>query len=169
MTIPVGKDSLSMSTEWIKDKKNKSTISPLSLVVTGFSPIKDISIAVTPELKDNESSLILIDLGKGKQRMGGSIFSQTSNENGEACPDVECKDEMPLFVKAMSKLMSLKKILAYHDRSDGGLITTLAEMSFASRLGLSIKLDHILKDQNKLTELLLNEELGVVIQVSSEE
>ena len=169
MTIPVGKDSLSMSTEWIKDKKNKSTISPLSLVVTGFSPIKDISIAVTPELKDKESSLIFIDLGKGKQRMGGSIFSQTSNENGEPCPDVECKDEMPLFVKAMSKLMSLKKILAYHDRSDGGLITTLAEMSFAGRLGLSIKLDHILIDQNKLTELLLNEELGVVIQVLSDE
>ena len=169
ITIPVGKDSLSMTTEWIQEGKQKSTISPLSLIVSGFAPVKDISIAVTPELKNKESCLIFIDLAKGKQRMGGSIFSQTYCETDGYCPDVECEVEMPLFVKAINKLLSLKKILAYHDRSDGGLVTTLAEMSFAGRLGLSINLNDVLKEGKKLTELLLNEELGAVIQVPSEE
>ena len=169
ITIPVGKDSLSMSTEWIKDGTAKSTISPLSLVATGFSPVKDISLAVTPELKNEDSTLIFIDLAKGNKRMGGSILAQTYNINEGLCPDVECIEEMPFFVKAMHSLLSSRKILAYHDRSDGGLITTLAEMSFAGRLGLSVNLDPILKDDGELKELLLNEELGVVIQVLDEE
>ena len=166
MTIPVGKDSLSMSTEWSKDNEDKSVISPLSLIVSGFSPVKDISIAVTPELKKVKDSVLLyVDLAKGNQRMGGSILAQVTNEMGGNSPDVECLEEMPSFVESMHKLLSLKKVLAYHDRSDGGLITTLSEMSFASRFGLLINLDSIIKDEKQLLECLFNEELGVVVQV----
>ena len=170
MTIPVGKDSLSMSTEWSENDENKSVISPLSLIVSGFSPVKDISLAVTPELKnEKESVLLYIDLAKGKKRMGGSILSQIKGQTGGDAPDVECIKEMPLFVEAVYKLLSLKKILAYHDRSDGGLITTLCEMSFASRLGLSIELDKVIEKNHELISFLFNEELGVVIQVLSQD
>ena len=170
MTIPVGKDSLSMSTEWSENDENKSVISPLSLIVSGFSTVKDISLAVTPELKnEKESVLLYIDLAKGKKRMGGSILSQIKGQTGGDAPDVECIKEMPLFVEAVYKLLSLKKILAYHDRSDGGLITTLCEMSFASRLGLSIDLDKIIEENHELISFLFNEELGVVIQVLSQD
>ena len=170
MTIPVGKDSLSMSTEWNESDDNKSVISPLSLIVSGFSPVKDISIAVTPELKrKKESVLLYIDLAKGKKRMGGSILSQIKGQMGGDAPDVECIKEMPLFVEAIYKLLSHKKILAYHDRSDGGLITTLCEMSFASRLGLSLDLDKVVEEDHELMNFLFNEELGVVIQVCSQD
>ena len=170
MTIPVGKDSLSMSTEWSENDENKSVISPLSLIVSGFSPVKDISLAVTPELKnEKESVLLYIDLAKGKKRMGGSILSQIKGQTGGDAPDVECIKEMPLFVEAVYKLLSHKKILAYHDRSDGGLITTLCEMSFASRLGLSIELDKVIEKNHELISFLFNEELGVVIQVLSQD
>jgi phosphoribosylformylglycinamidine synthase len=170
MTIPVGKDSLSMSTEWNENDDNKSVISPLSLIVSGFSPVKDISIAVTPELKrEKESVLLYIDLAKGKKRMGGSILSQIKGQMGGDAPDVECIKEMPLFVEAIYKLLSHKKILAYHDRSDGGLITTLCEMSFASRLGLSLDLDKVVEEDHELMNFLFNEELGVVIQVCSQD
>ena len=166
ITIPVGKDSLSMSTEWVEQTKEKSVISPLSLIITGFSPVQDTSIAITPELKsNNDSSLLFIDLGKGSSRMGGSILAQVNNEFGGPSPDVECTDEMPNLVSTFHDLLKAKKILAYHDRSDGGLITTLAEMSFAGRIGLKIKLDSLVQDKNNLIELLFNEELGAVIQV----
>ena len=170
MTIPVGKDSLSMSTEWTKDNQKKSVNSPLSLIVSGFSPVKDIHIAVTPELKNKaDSSLLFIDLAKGKQRMGGSILAQINNEVGGESPDVECVKEMPSFVHSIHTLLSLKKILAYHDRSDGGLITTLSEMSFAGRLGLNINLNSLITDESEIVDLLFNEELGVVIQVLSKD
>ena len=170
MTIPVGKDSLSMSTEWTKDNQKKSVNSPLSLIVSGFSPVKDITIAVTPELKNKaDSSLLFIDLAKGKQRMGGSILAQINNEVGGESPDVECVKEMPSFVHSIHTLLSLKKILAYHDRSDGGLITTLSEMSFAGRLGLNINLNSLITDESEIVDLLFNEELGVVIQVLSKD
>ena len=166
MSIPVGKDSLSMSTEWNDENRDKSVISPLSLIVTGFSPIQNINIATTPQLKNKvNSSLLFIDLGKGKSRMGGSILAQIHNEYGGTSPDVECIEEMPSFVSVVYKLLKDKKVLAYHDRSDGGLIATLAEMSFASRLGLKINLDPLLADETELVDLLFNEELGVVIQV----
>ena len=169
IAIPVGKDSLSMSTEWSKNGEDKSVVSPLSLIVSGFAPVKDISIAVTPELKKREnSSLLFIDLAKGQNRMGGSILAQINNELGGESPDVECKIEMPVFVESIHKLLSQRKILAYHDRSDGGLITTLAEMSFAGRSGLKINLDSALNDHEELMKFLLNEELGVVIQVLDE-
>ena len=170
ITIPVGKDSLSMSTEWSESKNNKSVISPLSLIVSGFAAVKDIRIATTPQLKaDKDTSLIFIDLAKGKKRMGGSILAQVNKQMGGESPDVECLEEMPNFVEAVHKLLTDKKILAYHDRSDGGLITTLIEMSFASRLGLEINLDSVLEDNNKLVDFLFNEELGVVIQVNTKD
>tara|TARA_B000000475_G_scaffold256430_1_gene236875 strand:+ start:1 stop:3534 length:3534 start_codon:yes stop_codon:yes gene_type:complete len=166
MSIPVGKDSLSMSTEWNDENRDKSVISPLSLIVSGFSPVQNINIAITPQLKNKvNSSLLFIDLGKGKSRMGGSILAQIHNEYGGTSPDVECIEEMPSFVSIVYKLLKDKKVLAYHDRSDGGLIATLAEMSFASRLGLKINLDPLLADETELVDLLFNEELGVVIQV----
>ena len=170
ITIPVGKDSLSMSTEWVDDTKDKSVISPLSLVVTGFSPIQNTSIAITPELKNEiNSSLLFIDLGKGSTRMGGSILAQINNEIGGISPDVECIEEMPNFVLAFYGLLKENKILAYHDRSDGGLITTLAEMSFSSRLGLNINLDSLIQEEEKVIEQIFNEELGAVIQVSNDD
>ena len=170
MTIPVGKDSLAMSTEWSENNQDKSVISPLSLIVSGFSPVEDISIAVTPELKNvKDSVLLFIDLAKGKKRMGGSILAQVNNDMGGDSPDVECTKEMPSFVESIHELLSLKKILAYHDRSDGGLVTTLSEMSFASRLGLQVNLDLIVKDKKQLLECLFNEELGVVIQVHNKD
>ena len=166
MSIPVGKDSLSMSTEWNDENRDKSVISPLSLIVSGFSPVQNVNIATTPQLKNKvNSSLLFIDLGKGKSRMGGSILAQIHNEYGGTSPDVECTEEMPGFVSVIYKLLKDKKILAYHDRSDGGLITALAEMSFASRLGLKINLDPLLADESELVDLLFNEELGVIIQV----
>ena len=170
ITIPVGKDSLSMSTEWTDGKNDKSVISPLSLIVSGFAAVEDISIATTPQLKaDEDTSLIFIDLAKGKKRMGGSILAQVNKQIGGDSPDVECLQEMPNFVESIHKLLTDKKILAYHDRSDGGLITTLTEMSFASRLGLEINLDTALEDDKKLIDFLFNEELGVVIQVHTKD
>ena len=110
MTIPVGKDSLSMSTEWSENNQDKSVISPLSLIVSGFSPVEDISIAVTPELKNEKDSVLLfIDLAKGKKRMGGSILAQVNNDMGGDSPDVECTKEMPSFVESIHELLSLKK------------------------------------------------------------
>ena len=112
--------------------------------MSGFAAVKDIRIATTPQLKaDKDTSLIFIDLAKGKKRMGGSILAQVNKQMGGESPDVECLEEMPNFVEAVHKLLTDKKILAYHDRSDGGLITTLIEMSFASRLGLEINLEEI--------------------------
>ena len=170
MAIPVGKDSLSMSTEWSKNGEDKLVVSPLSLIVSGFAPIQDISIAVTPELKKSKkSSLLFIDLAKGHTRLGGSILAQLNNQLGGESPDVECEKEMPAFVDSIHKLLSHRKILAYHDRSDGGLITTLAEMSFAGRLGLEINLDSAIKDEGALLKFLFNEELGAVIQVLDED
>jgi phosphoribosylformylglycinamidine synthase len=157
-----------MSTEWKENNEEKSVTSPLSLVVSGFSPVKDITIAVTPELKhEKESVLLFIDLAKTRKRMGGSILAQVNTQTGGESPDVECIEEMPSLVESIFNLLNQKKILAYHDRSDGGLITTLAEMSFASRLGLNLNLNSLLKDKTGLVDLLFNEELGIVIQVLS--
>ena len=105
ITIPVGKDSLSMSTEWTDGKNDKSVISPLSLIVSGFAAVEDITIATTPQLKaDKDTSLIFIDLAKGKKRMGGSILAQVNKQTGGDSPDVECLQEMPNFVESIHKL-----------------------------------------------------------------
>ena len=170
MTIPVGKDSLSMSTEWSLGSQDKSVISPLSLIISGFSKTDDVSISITPQLKDeHDTSILFVDLAKGKRRMGGSIFSQVIGNNNGDSPDVECVEEMPAFVECMNKLLKSRKLLAYHDRSDGGLITTLCEMAFASRLGLDINLKSVISEKSELLNFLFNEELGIVIQVYSKD
>ena len=169
--IPVGKDSLSMATSWKdKEKKDHSVISPLSLIVSAFAPLKDVSLALTPQIdltSDNSSELIFIDLAKGKKRMGGSIAFQVSSQFLGSVPDVECVNEMPKLVEALHQLINEKKIIAYHDRSDGGLICSLLEMAFAGRCGLDIKLDQICTSYDQTFEALFNEELGIVIQVPS--
>ena len=167
--IPVGKDSLSMATSWKdKEKKDHSVISPLSLIVSAFAPLKDVSLALTPQIdltSHNSSELIFIDLAKGKKRMGGSIAFQVSSQFLGSIPDVECVKEMPKLVEALHQLIKEKKIIAYHDRSDGGLICSLLEMAFAGRSGLDIKLDQICESYDQTFEALFNEELGIVIQV----
>ena len=169
IAIPVGKDSLSMATDWMKDNKEHSVISPLSLVVTAFAPIKDIELAVTPQLIEKEDTeLLFIDLAKGCTRLGGSIASQVNGLLSGEVPDIECLVEMPSFVKAFHRLLEEKKIIACHDRSDGGLITTITEMAFAGRVGVDIQLDPILTKGKEIMESLFNEELGLVVQINSQ-
>ncbi len=169
IAIPVGKDSLSMSTEWLDGGEAKSVTAPLSLIISAFTAIKDITLAVTPQLIEEESELIFIDLSKGKSRLGASIVSQVCGLLKGEVPDVECTEEMPNFVTVIHKLLSKKKILSYHDRSDGGLITTVIEMAFAGRLGVDLNIDSLSESSKSLIDILFNEELGVVIQVREED
>jgi phosphoribosylformylglycinamidine synthase len=165
LTIPVGKDSLSMRTVW-KDKTGDHTVtSPLSLIVSAFSSVVDVTKTWTPQLVvDPSSSLLLIDLGRGQNRLGGSSLAQVYNQIGNEAPDIN-----PLLLKsffiAMQKLHDKNLVLAYHDRSDGGLLTTLVEMAFASRCGLSVSLDNL---PGTDLERLFSEELGAVLQVTAQ-
>jgi len=169
ITIPVGKDSLSMATDWNENSTPNSVVSPLSLVISSFCKIRDVSLSITPQLSCTpiSSSLIFIDLGKGNNRMGGSIAGQVQNQVLGEVPDVEVVKEMPNIVSLMASLIREKKILAYHDRSDGGLITCLAEMSFAGRVGLDIDLKSLCRETSEVDSVLFSEELGFIIQVNS--
>lgn len=163
ITIPVGKDSMSMQTRWHEDGAEKSVTSPLSLIVSAFAPVRDIRDTLTPEIGDLPGSvLLLLDLGTGRQRMGGSIVAQCFSSLGDEAPDLDD----PSLLKAFFNFVRGRHndILAYHDRSDGGLITTLLEMSFSSRCGLDIAVP----EASNAVEFLLNEELGAVIQVSGD-
>ena len=163
LTIPVGKDSLSMKTEWQDDGENKSVTSPLSLIISGFAPVIDTSKSLTPQLKaDDNTSLIFVDLATGKRRLGGSALAQVYNQFGSDIPDVDDPQVLKRFFESIQKLNDEGKILAYHDRSDGGLITTILEMCFAGRVGAELNLEADLAE-------LFNEELGVVIQVRNED
>jgi len=164
LTIPVGKDSLSMRTVWQENGEQKSVVSPLSLIITGFSPVHDVTKTLTPQLDTSiDSSLILIDLSGGKTRLGGSALAQVYNQTGDETPDAEAAVLKKFFVD-ITDMKRKGKILAYHDRSDGGLLTTLAEMTFASRCGLDIELAGL---PGSNIERLFNEELGVIIQVKT--
>ena len=167
ITIPVGKDSLSMATDWSDGKKSHSVISPLSIVISAFCKIKDVSYSITPQLcSDTENTeLIFIDLGKGKNRMGGSIAGLVENQVLGEVPDVEVLKEMPKIVSLMSRLIKEEKVVAYHDRSDGGLIVCLAEMAFAGRVGIELNLNTLCKKEIDIQSHLFSEELGFVIQV----
>jgi phosphoribosylformylglycinamidine synthase len=161
LTIPVGKDSLSMKTQWEENNETKAIISPVSLNITAFATGKDLSRTLTPELKlDEPSRLILIDLGK--QRLGGSALAQVYNQLGNLAPDIEAK-KLKEFFDIITNLKKDGLILAYHDRSDGGLLATVLEMAFASRCGLELDLSQMAGSR---LEKIFNEELGVVIQVS---
>ena len=164
LTIPVGKDSLSMRTTWQDNGKDRSVTSPLSLIITGFAPVQSVKRILTPELRVHEDTvLLLIDLGQGMNRLGGSALAQAYNQLGDSAPDVD-SDILKRFFTTLSKLKESDAILAYHDRSDGGLLTTLSEMAFASHSGLRIKLDDL---PGTVLGKLFSEELGAVIQVKA--
>ena len=174
VSIPVGKDSLSMKTVWQENGAQKSVVSPLSLIISAFAPVQDVRKTVTPDIKPvADSVLLLVDLGLGKARMGGSALSQVWNDLGGESPDIDA-DTLKVFYEIMQQLVAEEKLLAYHDRSDGGLFATLAEMAFAGRTGLNIDLEEDFAMErlvNNLSDqdILFNEELGAVIQIRHED
>lgn len=166
ITIPVGKDSMSMRTAWEDSSGSKSVTAPLSLVISAFSPVVDVRKAITPEIKTTTgNTLLLIDLARAEQRLGGSIFAQAYNHLGQESPDVVSAEDIKSFFSAIQLCLEDELLVAYHDRSDGGLFATLAEMAFAGRCGLDIDLAHFASKDS--VAILLNEELGAVIQVDS--
>ena len=174
VSIPVGKDSLSMKTVWQENGAQKSVVSPLSLIISAFAPVQDVRKTVTPDIKPvADSVLLLVDLGFGKARMGGSALTQVWNDLGGESPDIDA-DTLKVFYDIMQQLVAEDKLLAYHDRSDGGLFATLAEMAFAGRTGLNIDLEEDFAMErlvNNLSDqdILFNEELGAVIQIRHED
>jgi len=177
--IPVGKDSLSMNTVWSDRGSDlqKQVTSPLSLTITAFSPVVDIRQSLTPELKTNqgETRLLLIDLGLGKNRLGGSCLTQVYQKISGNTPDIESIHDLKVFFRSIQLLNEAGIILAYHDRSDGGLFTTLCEMAFAARSGININLDYASQDplgqdfSGETIPALFSEELGAVIQIRAED
>lgn len=166
ITIPVGKDSMSMRTSWKERGEDKAVTSPLSLIITAFSPVQDVRKTLTPQLRNDlgDTTLLYIDLGENKNRMGGSILAQTYNTLSNNSPDVDDTKILKAFFGAIQELSSDGSIIAYHDRSDGGLFTTLVEMSFAGHVGIDISLDEQKADS---LNILFNEELGAVIQIAT--
>jgi phosphoribosylformylglycinamidine synthase len=162
LTIPVGKDSLSMRTKWQDDGQDKSVTSPVSVIMTGFSPVKNVGKTLTPELDlTGETALILVNLGGDEPRLGGSALAQVYNQLGDTTPDADATRLKEFFTK-LGDIKKSGKILAYHDRSDGGLLATTLEMAFASRCGLELDISGLCGHP---LEKLFNEELGVVLQV----
>nr|WP_298415918.1 phosphoribosylformylglycinamidine synthase [uncultured Halomonas sp.] len=174
IAIPVGKDSMSMRTAWQENEaengnvEHKAVTSPLSLNVTGFAPVTDALKTLTPQIRldQDESDLILIDLGSGQHRLGGSALAQVYGQVGNVCPDLDDPEDLKAFFSVIQGLNADDKLLAYHDRSDGGLLVTLLEMAFAARGGLEIKLDWLIDDAFEAANALFAEELGAVIQVN---
>ena len=165
LTIPVGKDSLSMKTSWKIGKKDFEVESPVSLVLSAFSKIRNTDDIVTPDLQGN-GEIYLIDLSNNNQRMGGSAFEQIKSSISSDVPKIDNINIIKKFFKLSQILISKKIISAYHDKSDGGLFATLAEMAFSGNK--SLKIDKILSYINtdeKLNKFFFNEELGVVVEV----
>lgn len=167
ISIPVGKDSMSMKTRW----EAKEVTAPLSLIISAFAPVNDLSSTWTPALRRPEevgdTLLMFVDLAGGKKALGGSALAQVFGQVGDEAPDVHDVDHIKDFYHAVEQLHESDIVLAYHDRSDGGLFTTLVEMMFAGRCGLDIMLDKITKTGNTrdVIETLFNEELGAVFQI----
>ena len=168
LTIPVGKDSMSMKTTWKNedDPTEQSVTSPLSLIITAFGRVDDVRKTVTPQLRTDkgDTSLILVDLGAGKNRLGASSLAQVYKQLGDVTPDVDSPELLKGFYNAMQALVADSKLLAYHDRSDGGLFTTIAEMAFTGHTGVTVDLATLTGSD---IEALYNEELGAVIQVAN--
>ncbi|MEN3277476.1 MAG: phosphoribosylformylglycinamidine synthase, partial [Massilia sp.] len=192
ISIPVGKDSLSMRTTWKEEGESKSVTSPVSLIVSAFAPVHDVRLSLTPQIRKDagDTVLIAIDLGRGKNRMGASALAQVMQQLGNETPDVDSAADLKAFFAAIQQLNNEQKLLAYHDRSDGGLYTSLCEMAFAGRSGLSVNLDILTMEgehaadwgdsknwasqigerRNEMTlRALFNEELGAVIQVRADQ
>lgn len=164
IAIPVGKDSLSMRANW-KDEsaQDKSVVSPMSLVITAFAPVTNVEKTLTPELVKTESAFYRLDLSKGKLRLGGSILAQTQSQLGNDCPDLDDSADLIHFFNFIQAANQQNIISAYHDIGDGGMLASVAEMQFTSRLGIKLALS----DDNLLGQL-FSEELGAVIQVLPE-
>ena len=171
ITIPVGKDSMSMRTAWQSDGQDKSVTSPLSLIITAFSPVLDVRKTLTPQLRTDcgDTALLLIDVNKGAERLGGSVLAQVYSKFGCSIPDVDDSNALLGFFNAMQSSIEDDDILAYHDRSDGGLLATLAEMSFAGHVGITVDINRgIHGSKSTAFSALFNEELGAVIQVRAD-
>jgi phosphoribosylformylglycinamidine synthase len=196
ISIPVGKDSLSMKTQWSHAGVAHKVTSPVSLIVSAFASLQDVRGTLTPQLNASitDTSLILIDLGQGQRRMGGCILGQVLNQSGDQVPDLDAPDNLVNLVKVINLLRSQGKILAYHDRSDGGLLSTVAEMCFAGQVGVALNLDMLVTEGDGISDsraeygdaknwaqqvsarreeltlkALFNEELGVVIQIATQD
>lgn len=167
LTIPVGKDSMSMKTRWQDNGEEREMTSPLSLIISAFGRVEDVRLTVTPELKtDVDSALMLIDLGQGHNALGGSALAQVYRQLGNKAPDVRDPKLLSGFFAAIQRLLSEQKLLAYHDRSDGGLFVTLAEMAFAGHCGINVDISEFDED---ILAALFNEELGAVIQIKQQD
>ncbi len=190
VSIPVGKDSLSMRTVWRDGDVEKRVSSPLSLIATAWAPVTDVRRALTPQLqREVDSALILIDLGQGRHRLGGSALAQVTGQIGNEAPDLADASLLLRFFEAIQRLNAEGRLLAYHDRSDGGLFATVCEMAFAGRCGVALNVDLLTIDphsadwgdykirpeqvavqREELTlQALFSEELGAVIQVRASE
>jgi phosphoribosylformylglycinamidine synthase len=172
IAIPVGKDSLSLKTNWQEDGQDKHMLSPVSLVITAFAPVTDARLAVTPEFQVSAepNHLLLIDLGRGADRLGGSCLEQVNQAFSQEVPDLGSAEDLSGFFAAIQELIAAHQLLAYHDRSDGGLITTLCEMAFAGRCGLALSFnDSTSSEAGQLRAHLFAEEPGAVIQVAESE
>ena len=194
ISIPVGKDSLSMKTQWDEQGVAKEVVAPVSLIISAFAPVEDVRRHLTPQLRRHDevgdSVLIAIDLGRGKHRLGGSILAQVTQQVGNSVPDVDDAEDLKRFFAAIQSLNANGRLLAYHDRSDGGLWATVCEMAFAGHVGVSLNVDMLTldavhefdygdaKDWAKQTSgrrddltlrALFSEELGAVVQVRAAE
>ena len=196
ISIPVGKDSLSMRTQWQQDGSTRKVTAPVSLIVSAFASLPDVRGTLTPQLdRDTEdTTLVLIDLGKGRARMGGSILAQTLGHPGGEVPDLDDPQDLVSLVNAVNALRAQGRVLAYHDRSDGGLLAAVAEMAFAGQVGVAINVDLLVTEGDGISDsraeygdaknwgqqvsarreeltlkALFNEELGVVLQVRTAE
>jgi phosphoribosylformylglycinamidine synthase len=203
ISIPVGKDSLSMRTQWTEPQgesgsggEKKKVTSPVSLIVSAFASLADVRGTLTPQLNatEDDTTLVLVDLGKGQSRMGGSILGQTLDQSGDVAPDVDDPQDLVNLVNAVNALRAKGQILAYHDRSDGGLLAAVAEMAFAGHVGVALNVDMLVTEGDGISDsrmetgdaknwaqqvsarreeltlkALFNEELGVVLQVRTAE
>ncbi len=172
LTIPVGKDSMSMKTKWQQNGEEKEVTSPLSLIITAFGRVEDVRKTVTPQLRTDkgDTSLLLVDLGCGKNRLGATALAQVYKQLGDKPADVDSPELLKGFFYAMQSLVRDEKLLAYHDRGDGGLYVTLAEMAFAGHTGVEVDINTSGEDAiDDVLASLFNEELGAVIQVRTDD
>ncbi len=171
LSIPVGKDSLSMQTQWQVDGAAQATVSPVSLVVTAFAPVADVGAQLTPQLDcDGDSEIWLIGLGGGRQRLGGSILAQCHDGFGGACPDLDDPERLRGLFELVRDARQAGLLRAYHDRSDGGAFAALCEMAFCSHVGLDIDLAGWGEDRaDDVFRTLFNEELGAVVQIACDD
>ena len=167
IAVPVGKDSMSMKTVWEENGQTKAVISPMSLNITTFAPVTDVRKTVTPQLRTDKgtSELLLIDLGHGKNRLGGSCLAQVYNQVGDVSADLESAEDLLNLFNATQAMLADDLAMAYHDRADGGLLVTLLEMAFAGHCGLQVDVSTL---GEEFVGALTAEEVGVVIQVASD-